>query len=98
MSNMLTILVTLMIYFLSHSFTILIDIANRTANVAVLYFSKGLQLLFPPFEALNIKDVIGSFSNFHTNYFLFNSAYSIVYLTIILFFTILIFNKKKFEN
>lgn len=98
MSNMLTILVTLMIYFLSHSFTILIDIANRTANVAVLYFSKGLQLLFPPFEALNIKDVIGSFSSFSAKYFLFNSAYSIVYLTIILFFTILIFNKKKFEN
>lgn len=98
MSTMLTILVTLMIYFLSHSFTILIDIANRTANVAVLYFSKGLQLLFPPFEALNIKDVIGSFSNFSAYYFLFNSAYSIVYLTIILFFTILIFNKKKFEN
>jgi ABC-type transport system involved in multi-copper enzyme maturation permease subunit len=98
MSNMLTILVTLMIYFLSHSFTILIDIANRTANIVIFYFSKILQLLFPPFEALNIKDIIGSFSNFNANYFLFNSIYSIVYLTIILFFTILIFNKKKFEN
>ncbi|MFK7779841.1 MAG: ABC transporter permease [Candidatus Gracilibacteria bacterium] len=98
MGNMLTILVTLMIYFLSHSFTILIDIANRSANTVTLYLAKGLQLLFPPFEALNIKDVIGSFSNFNANYFLLNSAYSIAYLTVILFFTVLIFNKKKFEN
>ncbi|MDP2090390.1 MAG: ABC transporter permease [Candidatus Gracilibacteria bacterium] len=98
MSNILTILVSLMIYFLSHSFSILQDIAYKTGNVVAVYFTKGLQLLFPPFEALNIKDIIGSFENFHLNFFLFNSAYSIVYLTIILFFTIQIFNRKKFEN
>lgn len=98
MSNMLTILVTLMIYFLSHSFTIIIDIANRSWNYIVYYFTKWVQLLFPPFEALNIKDVIWSFSDFHANYFLFNSFYSIAYLTIILFFSILIFDRKKFEN
>lgn len=98
MSNMLTILVTLMIYFLSHSFTIIIDIANRSGNIIALYFSKWLQLLFPPFEALNIKDVIGSFTNFSGTYFLFNSVYSIVYLVIILYFSIMIFNRKKFEN
>ena len=98
MSNILTILVTLSIYFLSHSFTILLDIANRTWNTLAIYFTKGLQLLFPPFEALNIKDIIWSFSNFHANYFIFNSVYSIVYLVIILYFTILIFEKKKFEN
>jgi len=98
MWNMLTILVSLMIYFLSHSFTILIDIAYRTWNSAVIYLAKGTQLLFPPFEALNIKDVIWSFKNFEISYLLLNTTYSIVYLSIILFFTILIFNKKKFEN
>jgi len=87
-----------MIYFLSHSFTILIDIAYRTWNSAVIYLAKGTQLLFPPFEALNIKDVIWSFKNFEISYLLLNTTYSIVYLSIILFFTILIFNKKKFEN
>lgn len=98
MWNMLTILVTLMIYILSHSFTILLDIANRGQNIASVYFAKWLQLLFPPFEALNTKDVIWSFSNFHINYFLFNSFYSITYLIIILFLTVQIFNRKKFEN
>ncbi len=98
MSNMLTILVTLMIYFLSHSFTIIIDIANRSANQIAAYFAKWLQLLFPPFEALNIKDVIWSFNNFPANYFLSNTAYSLVYIIVILYFAILIFEKKKFEN
>jgi ABC-type transport system involved in multi-copper enzyme maturation permease subunit len=98
MSNILTILVTLMIYFLGHSFSILLDIANRTWNTIAFYFTQWLQLLFPPFEALNIKDVIWSFKDFHANYFILNSAYAIVYLTIILFLTILIFNRKKFEN
>lgn len=98
MSNMLTILVTLSVYFLSHSFSILLDIANRTWNAIAHYFTKILQLLFPPFEALNIKDVIWSFNNFHLNYFLFNSFYSVLYLVIILYFAVVIFNRKKFEN
>ncbi len=98
MWNMLTILVSLMIYFLSHTYTILIDIAHKTQNSLVIYSSKWVQLLFPPFEALNTKDVIWDFSNFSAKFFIFNTAYSIVYLSVILFFTILIFNRKKFEN
>lgn len=98
MSNILTILVSLMIYFLSHSISIILDIAYRTGNIVAVYFTKGLQLLFPPYEALNIKDVIWSFKDFHINYFIFNTFYSIVYLIVILFFTIQIFNRKKFEN
>ena len=98
MSNILTILTTLMIYFLSHSFSALIDMINRFQSEILTRLVNFLQLLFPPFEYLNIKDVIWSFTNFHINYFLFNSFYSIVYLLIILYFTVLIFNRKKFEN
>ena len=98
MSNILTILTTLMIYFLSHSFSALIDMINRFQSEVLTRFVNFLQLFFPPFEYLNIKDVIGSFKDFHINYFLFNSFYSIAYLLIILYFTVLIFNRKKFEN
>jgi hypothetical protein len=55
---MLTILVSLMVYFLSHSFSLIIDIAIRSKNDMIIGFSKGLNTLFPPFEALNIKDFI----------------------------------------
>ncbi len=98
MSNMLTILIALMVYFISHSFSVILDIANKTESAVAVYFTEWLQLLFPPFWALNIKDVIWSFTSFSSNFFLFNTIYSIVYLAFILFFTILIFNRKKFEN
>ena len=98
MSNILTILISLSVYFLSHSYSILLDMANRSKDVFVIKFAEILQLLFPPFEALNIKDIIWSYSEFTYKFFLYNTFYSLVYLAIILYFTILIFNKKKFEN
>lgn len=98
MSNILTILVSLSIYFLSHSYSILLDMANRSANEIIITLTKILELIIPPFQALNIKDVIWHFTEFSYRFFLFNSLYSIIYLTIILYFTVIIFNKKKFEN
>jgi hypothetical protein len=64
----------------------------------MIYFTKGLQLLFPPFEALNTKDVIWSFQNFNLMYYFSNTIYSIVYFWFIVLFSILIFNRKKFES
>jgi hypothetical protein len=58
MSNILTILVSLSIYFLSHSYSILLDMANRSANEIIITLTKILELIIPPFQALNIKDVI----------------------------------------
>jgi len=98
MSNMLTILVSMMIYFLSHSFSLLLTMAERTKNEVIIYSTQGLQLIFPPLEALNIKDVIWNFKEFHFNFFLFNTFYSLVYLAIILTFAVIIFDRKKFER
>jgi len=98
MSNMLTILVSLWVYVLGHGFSLILEMFGRLENVALLTWAKIFQILFPPLEALNIKDSIGSFQDFHMNYFLFNSFYALAYLAIILFFTILIFNKKSFQD
>lgn len=98
MSTILTILVAMMVYFISHSFSLLLDLAIKVKSEGLLIFGKALQLLFPPFEALNTKDYIGSFIAYTPSYFIQNIFYSIGYLAIILFFTVLIFNKKKFEN
>jgi hypothetical protein len=56
------------------------------------------QLLFPPLQAMNIKDVIWDFSDFSFHFFLFNGVYALLYITIMLFFTVLIFSRKTFEN
>lgn len=98
MSNILTILVSIMVYFLSHSFQLIIDLWMRFKNEMVITFTRILQLLFPPFEALNIKDVIWSFTNFKIEFFIYNTFYSIMYIWALLFLTVIIFNKKRFEN
>ncbi len=98
MSNILTIVVSIMIYFTSHSFSLLLDLVTRAKIVFLEFLVKILQLLFPPFEALNTKDFIWSFIKFNTSFYIENMIYSILYLVLILFFTVLIFNRKKFEN
>lgn len=98
MSNILTIIVSIMVYFVSHSFSLLLDLVIRTKIAFLEVIAKILQLLFPPFEALNTKDYIGSFIQFPTSFFIQNTLYSITYLALILLLTVLIFNRKKFEN
>ena len=98
MSNIMTIMISLMVYLISHSYSLLLDLFARFQDGFILEAVKWFQLLFPPMEALNIKDVIGSFSQFSLNFFLFNSVYSFLYITIILFFTVQIFSRKTFEN
>jgi 5-bromo-4-chloroindolyl phosphate hydrolysis protein len=58
MSNILTILVSVIFYFIAHSFSVIIDLVVRAQNEVLLYLVKFLQVLFPPFEAINLKDSI----------------------------------------
>lgn len=98
MSNMITIATSAMFYVSAHSFSTIIDLVSRSENTIMLNFIKALQLLFPPFEALNTKDVIWSFSNFSISFFVLNTFYSLAYFIIIIIFTVIIFSRKKFEN
>lgn len=97
-SNIVTVLVTVMIYFAAHSLSDLMDLAKRTWGSVLQYVIQAIQVVFPPMESLNIKDVIWSFKNFSANLLALNTIYAVVYIAIILYFTVLIFNRKKFEN
>lgn len=97
MSNMLTIVVSLLVYFISHSFSLVIDMMVRAKSVAWVYFAQGVSLLFPPLEAINIKEVIGSFQDFSSFYLFSNLLYSVCYIVVIMLLSIVIFNRKKFE-
>ncbi|MCH2188550.1 ABC transporter permease [Candidatus Gracilibacteria bacterium] len=98
MGNMISILATLMVYVLSHSYSLLIDLAIRSKSEVFLLIAQISQLLFPPLEALNTKDSIGFFDGFGFTYFGLNSLYALGYTGLILFLTICIFQRKKFEN
>jgi hypothetical protein len=81
----------------------ILDLANRTKNEIIIYFTKWLNLLFPPVEHLNSKDLIWTLDitkiiSSLEKYFLFNWIYSILYISVLLIFTIIIFNRKTFEN
>lgn len=96
--NMLTILVSLMIYLLAHSYSLLLDLAYRWGSQIMIWLTQTGQLLFPPFEALNTKDFIGSWISISLSYYLSNGVYAIVYTVLLLWLTTVIFNRKKFEN
>ena len=98
MSTIMTIMVSLMVYLISHSFSLIIDLFVRMQDMILVQSIRIFQLIFPPLEALNIKDVIGTFSEFSLRFFLYNSVYSLLYICIILFFTVQIFSRKTFEN
>jgi len=98
MSNILTILISLMIYVISHGFSLLLDVFHRLESAVISYGIQIVQLIFPPLEALNTKDIIGTFQSFGLQYFMFNTFHSLLYLSLILFFTVLIFEKKSFED
>ncbi len=98
MSNIMTIMVSLMIYLISHNFSLLLDLLYRSGQEILVKIWSIFQLLFPPMQALNIKDVIGSFSDFSLSFFMYNSFYAAMYILIILFFTVQIFSRKTFED
>jgi ABC-type transport system involved in multi-copper enzyme maturation permease subunit len=98
MSNILTILVSLMMYVISHSFSLILDLFSRFQSSLMNALVSGLQLFFPPLEALNTKDVIGTWENFPFSYFAYNTFYSFLYILILLFVTVHIFHNKKFED
>jgi len=97
-SNIWTIVLSMLFYFASHSFSLVLDLVKNTSNTFLIYFVQLLNLLFPPFEALNIKNYIWSFVQIENSFLIYNFLYWIIYLVLILFFTNLIFNRKTFEN
>ncbi|MDD2565987.1 MAG: ABC transporter permease [Candidatus Gracilibacteria bacterium] len=97
-SSILAIVLTIIVYIISHGITSIIDMAARSNNYLMLQLGKILYVTFPNFEALNIKNLILSPVKIEPTYLIFNSAYGLVYLAIILGLTIVIFNRKTFEN
>jgi ABC-type transport system involved in multi-copper enzyme maturation permease subunit len=98
MSTIMTIMVSLMVYLIAHSFSLLLDMFGKLQESVLFQITKIFQLLFPPLQALNVKDVIGVFQDFDFSYFLFNGAYACLYVVILLFLTVQIFSRKTFEG
>ncbi|EKE29651.1 MAG: type IV pilus biogenesis protein PilI-like protein [uncultured bacterium (gcode 4)] len=97
-SSILSIVLTMLVYVISHSLTSIIDMAVHAKSMALLNIGKVLYIVFPNFEWLNIKNLILSPVIIDFKYISLNSLYAVTYLVLILGFTIIIFNRKTFEN
>lgn len=98
MSNIMTITVSLMVYLISHSYSLILDLFVRMGDIVLFRVIQIFQLIFPPLQALNVKDHIGSFDIFPLEFFLYNLVYALLYITVLLFFTVQIFSRKTFED
>lgn len=98
MSSILSIVLTLFVYIISHWITSIIDMARHSKSLPLEYLWKIIYVIFPNFEWLNIKDNIMSAVPVSLSDLSFNFVYAVLYLVIILWFTIIIFNRKTFEN
>ncbi|MDD2916714.1 MAG: ABC transporter permease [Candidatus Gracilibacteria bacterium] len=97
-SPILSILLVMGVYVISHSITTMTDMAVHSSNQILFYFSKFLMVVFPNFEALNIKSIIGTPVVLAPSFFAINLVHALLYLALTLTFTVLIFNRKTFEN
>jgi len=97
-SPLLAILVTLGVYIISHSVTSMMTMAQKSGNIAMYYASEVLMVIFPNFEALNVKSVIGTPVVLGPVYFAWNTLHALLYLALLLTFASLIFSRRTFEN
>lgn len=96
---MLSILVTIGIYVASHGISGMLDMGLRIKNDILVYVSKGLLTILPNFEAMNFaKNTIGTPVALHGWLYVKDFATALLYLGIILVLTVVIFNRKGFEN
>lgn len=97
MSSILSIVMTILVYVISHGITSIIYMAKRSQNALMEYTGNTLYVIFPNFEALNLKHfIMSSFENLGS-YVAYNTLYAVLYAYIILGLTIIIFNRKTFE-
>ena len=106
-SPMIAILASVGVYFAGHASYDITDLARISHNTFMYYLGETAAVVFPNFEALNIKGFIHApdiitktfpVLDFHIPYLLINTLYVFLYLAIILALAIAIFEKRTFER
>lgn len=96
---MLSILFSLGVFVSSHSANAVADMAVKTKSAALLWFSKGLSVALPNFEALSYpKKLIATNVPLSDSAIAFAGTHAILYLALVLVFAMLVFSRKNFEN
>lgn len=98
MGNMMTIMMSFLLYLIAHNFSMMLDLAYRIGSKAFLSFTQALQVVVPPLQAMNIKEYVGGIQSFSSLHFLMNTSYALVYIAFLLVASTIIFTKRNFED
>ena len=103
MSPFISLLISLLVYIISHStafmYFYIVELKKNTAWLGYQYLINTIYYIFPNFHDLSMKEFILSphmwtYTSFH--YLLTIFGWAIVYIIVLLFFSVLIFRKKEF--
>ena len=107
-SPMIAILVSVGIYIAGHSMHEIMDLMITSHHTDFLPIGRFLSTILPDFEALNVKNLIHTpdlisasysvFGYFSLPYLLTTILYALLYFSIILAFSVLIFERRSFER
>ena len=97
-SPLLAILVTLAIYISAHGVSTVVDVALQKHEIALVYIASVFAAILPPLEGLNLKTVLATQIDIPFLQILISYGIGLLYLAVILWATILLFNKKTFER
>ncbi len=98
-SPLLSILFTLGVYIAAHSANGVLDMVIRLKNEMMIHATQTIITILPPFEALNTaKNTLGTPIGISALAYATTFGMAILYLALILLATVIIFERKKFEN
>ena len=98
MSPLLSILVTVGVYVASHGISTVVDMATQKHELAIIWGASVFGAILPPLEGLNLKAFVATQASLSLSQIFISYATGIGYLLVILWATVLIFNKKTFER
>ncbi len=82
---------------IGHGGYVILDYAIRSGSTIYAYFARGVLIIFPNLESLNLKNLVATTAVVHIETYLIAFALSIVYTLIILGLAGWIFEKKSFD-
>ncbi len=82
---------------IGHGGYAILEYAIRAGDSIYLYFARGVLILFPNLESLNLKNLVATTATIHIETYLIAFALSIVYTGIILVLAAWIFERKSFD-
>ncbi len=97
-SPILSMFCTIATYFIGHNAYAILDFSARKGSIFFEWMGRITITLFPNLEALNLKNYVATGIPFDIRYWSLGYATAVLYIIVILYLGVLLFNKKSFDT